>query len=119
MSRWLALAENVKENTNPLPDTPTKGDKSLQTHPQVAFCRVLSGCQVGAKEKVGDTEFSVRNEKPDTDAFEERAAICQFDGGLTRANAEKLAAQCQGFDNVVVLRAAPTSNPSKRNEKKQ
>ena len=57
--------------------------------------------------------------KPDLDAFEERAAIAEYDGGLTRTDAEKLAAQCQGFDNVVVLRAAPTSNPSKRNEKKQ
>jgi hypothetical protein len=34
---------------------------------------------------------------PDIDAFEERAAIAQFDGGLTRAQAEDLAAQRQGF----------------------
>jgi len=34
---------------------------------------------------------------PDIDAFEERAAIAQFDGGLTRAQAEDLAAQGQGF----------------------
>ena len=34
---------------------------------------------------------------PDIDAFEERAAIAQYDGGLTRAEAEDLAAQRQGF----------------------
>ena len=34
---------------------------------------------------------------PDIDDFEERAAIAQFDGGLTRALAEDLAAQRQGF----------------------
>ena len=34
---------------------------------------------------------------PDIDAFEERAAIAEFDGGLTRLQAEALAAQEQGF----------------------
>lgn len=34
---------------------------------------------------------------PDIDAFEERAAIIQFDGGLSRPKAEDLAAQAQGF----------------------
>jgi len=34
---------------------------------------------------------------PDIDDFEERAAIAQFDGGLTQAQAEDLAAQRQGF----------------------
>ena len=34
---------------------------------------------------------------PDIEAFEERAAIAQFDGGLTRLQAESLAAQEQGF----------------------
>ena len=45
---------------------------------------------------------------PDTDAFEERAAICEFDGGLSRADAEDLAAQSQGYENVVAFRAAQT-----------
>jgi hypothetical protein len=31
------------------------------------------------------------------DAFEERAAIAQFEGGLTKKEAENLAAQAQGF----------------------
>jgi hypothetical protein len=34
---------------------------------------------------------------PDIDAFEERAAIVEFDGGLTRRQAEDLAARAQGF----------------------
>jgi hypothetical protein len=34
---------------------------------------------------------------PDIDAFEERAAIIQYDGGLSRSRAEDLAAQGQGF----------------------
>ena len=43
---------------------------------------------------------------PDLEIFEERAAICEFDGGLSRVEAERLAAECQGFDNVVAFRAA-------------
>lgn len=34
---------------------------------------------------------------PDIEAFEERAAIIEYDGGLTRKQAEDLAAQAQGF----------------------
>lgn len=34
---------------------------------------------------------------PDIDAFEERAAIMQYDGGLSRSRAEDEAARTQGF----------------------
>lgn len=34
---------------------------------------------------------------PDIEAFEERAAIAEYDGGLTRGEAEDLAAREQGF----------------------
>ena len=34
---------------------------------------------------------------PDIEAFEERAAIIQHDGGVSRLKAEDLAAQAQGF----------------------
>jgi hypothetical protein len=34
---------------------------------------------------------------PDIDAFEERAAIVEYDGGLSRSEAENLAARAQGF----------------------
>jgi len=37
---------------------------------------------------------------PDIDAFEERAAIAQHDGGLSERLAEELAAQRQGFLNA-------------------
>lgn len=37
---------------------------------------------------------------PDIEAFEERAAIAEYDGGLTRSRAEDIAAQAQGFANA-------------------
>lgn len=37
---------------------------------------------------------------PDIDAFEERAAIAEYDGGLSRSEAENLAARGQGFRNA-------------------
>lgn len=37
---------------------------------------------------------------PDIEAFEERAAIAEFDGGLSRADAEDVAARDQGFVNA-------------------
>lgn len=37
---------------------------------------------------------------PDIEAFEERAAIADYNGGLTRQQAESLAAQGQGFASV-------------------
>ena len=37
---------------------------------------------------------------PDIEAFEERAAVAQYDGGLTLDVAEDLAAQDQGFGSA-------------------
>ena len=37
---------------------------------------------------------------PNIEDFEERAAIAEFDGGLTRREAEDVAAQDQGFINA-------------------
>ncbi|MDG3039682.1 hypothetical protein [Roseicyclus marinus] len=37
------------------------------------------------------------NRLPDIDAFEERAAIAEYDGGLSREEAEDLAARAQGY----------------------
>ena len=34
---------------------------------------------------------------PDIEGFEERAAIAEYDGGLSRPEAENVAAQGQGF----------------------
>ena len=107
MSRWLAKVEAPQKNTEPLPDTQTKGDKSPSVQPEGAFCRVLSGCQVEAVEK---------ETTPDVHAFEERSAICEYDGGLSRANAEDLAAQAQGYDNVVAFKAAKMKSQLKEYE---
>ena len=41
---------------------------------------------------------------PDIDAFEERAAILEYDGGLPRAVAEDRAAQAQGFRDAAHYR---------------
>ena len=37
---------------------------------------------------------------PDIDAFEERAAIIQYDGGHSRSKAEDMAAKEQGFKDA-------------------
>nr|WP_319949492.1 hypothetical protein [uncultured Shimia sp.] len=37
---------------------------------------------------------------PDIDWFEERAAIAEYDGGLSRSEAEDLAARAQGFKDA-------------------
>ena len=49
---------------------------------------------------------------PNVEFFEERAAIAEFDGGLTRPDAEDLAAQAQGYDNVIAFKAALNSKNS-------
>ena len=41
---------------------------------------------------------------PDIDVFEERAAIMEYDGGLSRSIAEDRAAQEQGFRDADHLR---------------
>ena len=41
---------------------------------------------------------------PDIEAFEERAAIMQYDGGLSRSAAENAAAQAQGFRDAAHYR---------------
>ena len=37
---------------------------------------------------------------PDIEGFEERAAIAEYDGGLSRAEAENVAARGQGFPDA-------------------
>ena len=43
---------------------------------------------------------------PDPESFEERAAIIEFDEGLPRSAAEDMAAQAQGYNNVVEFQEA-------------
>lgn len=49
---------------------------------------------------------------PDLDAFEERAAIHQFDGGMSRFQAETLAAQAQGLTSWQVLKELENAHRS-------
>ena len=48
----------------------------------------------------------------DRDQFEERAAIHEFDGGLSRFEAETLAAKAQGFTRWEAMNAIRRGNPS-------
>ena len=77
----------------------------LKTNPKKETSRRRENLTTEFSDR-SDTEFSRRRENPEVELFEERAAICEFDGGLTRADAEQVAAQGQGFDNVVAFRAA-------------
>ena len=88
--------------TNTPATTATLEDETAQNPPfvaNVANVATLRPCQ----------------KLPDTDAFDERAAIAEYDGGLSRADAEDLAAQSQGYANVVAFKAAQT-NLTKGNE---
>jgi len=55
---------------------------------------------------------------PNIAEFEERAAICEYDGGLPRADAEQLAAQSQGYENVISFRAAQRKPKENRRDSK-
>lgn len=46
----------------------------------------------------------------DPDAFEERAAIAEFDGGLSRFQAETLAAKAQGLTRWQAITEAANAN---------
>ena len=56
----------------------------------------------GAKNRAN----RVNRVPPDPEIFEERAAIIQFDAGLSRRRAEDMAAQAQGYDNVIAFQKA-------------
>jgi len=102
MSRWLALAE-MPEDTNTPCDNLTEPDKTQPERENwgfVTFCQLSHG---------NDCKTS----GPDIDAFEERAAIAESDGGLTRDEAERFAAKSQGFDNVVAFKAAQAKAKSR------
>lgn len=55
----------------------------------------------------------------DLDAFEERAAIMEFDGGLSRFEAETQAAQAQGFTRWEVLDAIKRRNSERGGDHRQ
>lgn len=55
---------------------------------------------------------------PDPEIFEERAAIIEFDAGLSRRRAEDMAAKVQGYGKVVEFRAAVKSIQESGNDPK-
>jgi len=57
--------------------------------------------------------------KPDLDAFEERAAIMEFDGGMTRYQAETRAAQRQGFQRREVMDAIGKRNSAQARDHRE
>lgn len=82
---------------------PTENARNVAIAADVAGVHVAKPKNVSSANETPATElrgpYSVNI--PDTDAFEERAAICEYDGGLTRDAAEDLAARCQGYNNVI------------------
>ena len=63
-------------------------------------------CPIPDAEPIRNRVNRMNRVTPNVEIFEERAAIAEYDGGLSRSDAEQLAAQCQGFENVVAFRAA-------------
>ena len=118
MSRWLAMARTPEKEPIPC-DRSTKPDKTQPEGENLAF---VPFCHVSHKEpdknlEGSETPADVRKTpSPNIDAFEERAAIHEHLGELSRADAEDLAAQSQGYLNVVTFRAAQ-ANSTKGNEK--
>ena len=51
----------------------------------------------------------------DVDQFEERAAICEFDGGMSRFDAETAAAQEQGLARWQAVKFAKEARDAQRN----
>jgi len=76
----------------------------VQTHPIDPIHPISDGQT--AKNRTNSTN----RVPPDIEIFEERAAIAEYDCGPSRADAEDLAAQSQGIENVVAFRAAKTKS---------
>lgn len=72
----------------------TSATDEAPTHPSVAT--VATVAVATAPERAANDPAHVQGFNPE--AFEERAGIAQFDGGLSRPDAEALAAQGMAFD---------------------
>lgn len=55
----------------------------------------------------------------DLDAFEERAAIMEFDGGMSRFNAETMAAKRQGLQRREVMDAIGKRNSAQARDHRE
>lgn len=91
MSRWLRAAQGIPEPAT----KPTKPTQPAPTPPGATERDVLSVKSVLSAGVI-----------PDPDIFEERAAIHEFDAGMTRAEAEDMAARAQGFEDAAAYFAA-------------
>ena len=90
MSRWLAMAEAMEQGSLPC-DRSTEVDK---TQPKRESGGFVTFCQLSREDED-------KLNAPRIDAFEERAAIIEFEAGHPRKQAEDMAAQAQSYDNVV------------------
>ena len=80
------------------PANPAKAAKQTRHEGQGLACLASLAISNGLK--------SENRALPDPELFEERAAIIEFDAGLSRRQAEDMAARAQGYDNVIAFRAA-------------
>lgn len=98
MTRWLRAARSGPRGFDKIDNT----DRTS----------VLAAESLNAANKVNSVNFvsggfsKTPGCPPDVEILEERAAIAEYDGGLSRADGGQLAAQCQGYENVVAFRAA-------------
>lgn len=116
MSRWLRAAGIVDGDNTPLVKTPkTVKTPSKKPDPEVlGVLQVLTRgvSRASAGQEGGSGGFEGFDEAPFddraglvADRFEERSAILQHDEGLSRSNAESLAAREEGFADAHALRS--------------
>lgn len=93
MSRWRAIlgAPAAGETTPPIPPNPPEPPATVDS---------------GGTGGIGGRIIAPAPVVPDPDAWAERAAIREYDGGAPRAEAERAAALEQGFDDAPALFAA-------------
>jgi len=94
------------QSTSPGPKKPNE-NRVVPSVPAVPADRRQATFRRGGFAAALQAVFKERaNQTLDADAFEERAAIMEFDGGLSRKEAEHRAAQAQGCKNVIDLMGA-------------
>ena len=120
MSRWAAIAKVAKQKTRPV-QKGQKGSESPSRSPCSDFLHLsdlsapgslseipVPGAKIGPNGQPGSKPEKLEDKKPSVlptvsspqtsqdwrDLFEERAAIAEYDGGLTRNVAEARAFEC-------------------------
>lgn len=88
---WLARLKKTAVSPEPIPAKPTKPGFAGFAGTPAALSQNSDGDTKAANDPAHVQDF-------DPEAFEERAGIAQFDGGLSRPDAEALAAQGMAFD---------------------